>query len=101
MSLLVPGIHCFIVYLLEPMRDRLARLTFLSLRARATSDGGANHDHAWFVDAASADFPVFVISAALSVVAYFVAYAVVRHNLRNLTRPKLEQLFGRWVNGIS
>ena len=99
MSLLVPGIHCFIAYTLEPMGDRMARLTFLSSRAGARAatagDGGVKHDHAWFVDAASADFPVFVISATLSVVAYFVAYAVARHNLRNLTRPKLEQLFGR------
>lgn len=89
---MVPGVHCFIAYMLEPMRVRLARLTFLSSAAPTIAGG---HDHAWFVDVSSADFPILVTSATLSLVAYFVTYAVVRRRLQNLTRSKLEQLFGR------
>lgn len=92
---MVPGIHCFIAYLLEPRQVRLARLKFISSSTHAHVDGIGGHDHAWFVDVNSADFPILVISASLSLVAYFVVYAVVRNRLRDLTKPKLEQLFGR------
>ena len=96
LSLVVPGVHCFVAYMLEPKRVRLARLTFISSGAARPHVGGiVGHDHSWFVDVNSADFLILVTSASLSLVAYFVIYVVVRRRLRDLTKPKLEQLFGR------
>ena len=93
LSLAVPGVHCFIAYMLEPRWVRLARLTIIS--SVGVGGDGDGHDHSWFVDVSSADFPILVASASLSLVAYVVTYAVLRRRLRNLTKPKMEQLFGR------
>ena len=72
----------------------MARLTIIS--SAGVGGDGDGHDHSWFVDVSSADFPILVASASLSLVAYVVTYAVLRRRLRNLTKPKMEQLFGRY-----
>ena len=93
LSLVVPGVHCFVAYMLEPRWVRLARLTIIS--STGVGGDGDGHDHSWFVAVSSADFPILVASASLSLAAYVVTYAVLSRHLRNLTKPKMEQLFGR------
>lgn len=95
-SIAVPGVHCLIAYVLEPKWVRLATLTLISSGSRTDIGNGAGgHDHSWFVDINSADFPILVTSASFSIVAYIVMYTVVRCRLQSLTKAKVEQLFGR------